>query len=62
MLEQDLPRLALGYGVALNFNPHFPINTRSLMRGVFAAPTLFLGKHRYFGQDRLDLIEDILRA
>ncbi|MEE4279524.1 MAG: 2-hydroxychromene-2-carboxylate isomerase [Halieaceae bacterium] len=40
MLEQDLPRFALRYGVALNFNPHFPINTLQLMRGVFAARDL----------------------
>mgnify|MGYP006290460681 CR=1 FL=1 len=37
MLEQDLPRFAERYGVPLNFNPHFPINTLNLMRGVFAA-------------------------
>lgn len=37
MLEEDLPRFARRYGVPLNFNPHFPINTLTLMRGVFAA-------------------------
>jgi 2-hydroxychromene-2-carboxylate isomerase len=37
MLEQDLPRFAARYGVPLNFSPHFPINTLTLMRGVFAA-------------------------
>jgi 2-hydroxychromene-2-carboxylate isomerase len=40
MLEQDLPRFARRYGVELNFNPHFPINTLNLMRGVFAARDL----------------------
>lgn len=37
MLEQDLPRFAARYGVPLNFSPYFPINTLTLMRGVFAA-------------------------
>ncbi len=40
MLEQDLPRFAKRYGVPLNFNPHFPINTLNLMRGVLAAQDL----------------------
>jgi len=30
---QDLPRFAARYGVELRHNPHFPINTLSLMRG-----------------------------
>ena len=37
MLERDLPRFARRYGVPLNFNPHFPINTLNLMRGALAA-------------------------
>ncbi|MFK7830092.1 MAG: 2-hydroxychromene-2-carboxylate isomerase [Congregibacter sp.] len=40
MLEEDLPRFASRYDVALNFNPHFPVNTLNLMRGVFAARQL----------------------
>jgi 2-hydroxychromene-2-carboxylate isomerase len=40
MLEHDLPRFARRYGVPLNFNPHFPINTLNLMRGVIAAQRL----------------------
>jgi 2-hydroxychromene-2-carboxylate isomerase len=134
MLEQDLPRFAQRYGVPLNFNPHFPINTLPLMRaaiaaqrlgcfehyvdlaydaiwqhqknmgdiatvqqvltdagldsgqllalsqdpevkaelasnteaavarGVFGTPTLFMDGAMYFGQDRLDFIEEALRA
>lgn len=134
MLEQDLPRFARRYRVALNFNPHFPINTLNLMRGaiaaqrlgcmeayvnlafdavwvqeknmgdpaivsqalteagldadglialsqdpdvkaelvaateaavargVFGAPTLFLDGAMYFGQDRLDFIEEAIKA
>lgn len=134
MLEQDLPRFARRYGVPLNFNPHFPINTLNLMRGaiaaerlgcmeayvnlafdavwvqgknmgdpaivsqalteagldadglialsqdpdvkaelvaateaavargVFGAPTLFLDGAMYFGQDRLDFIEEAIKA
>ena len=134
MLEQDLPRFAKRYGVPLNFNPHFPINTLNLMRGaiaadrmdcsdsyreavyravwvegknmgeaevassvlagdgldatallelsqdpevkaelisrtkaaaergLFGAPTLFIGDEMFFGQDRLDFIEEALQA
>jgi 2-hydroxychromene-2-carboxylate isomerase len=40
MLEHDLPRFARRYGVTLNFNPHFPINTLPLMRGALAAGAL----------------------
>lgn len=31
-------------------------------RGVFGAPTFFIGDAMYFGQDRLDWVEDALRA
>lgn len=134
MLEHDLPRFAKRYGVALNFNPHFPINTLNLMRatiaaerldciepyieaafdavwvdglnmgdpevvaaaltgkgfdvqalmalsqdpevkaelisrteeavarGAFGAPTLFMDGEMYFGQDRLDFVEEALQA
>mgnify|MGYP003381092570 CR=1 FL=1 len=133
MLEHDLPRFAKRYGVELNFNPHFPINTLVLMRaaiaaerlgcldeyvdavynatwiqekdmgnpevvgqvltaakldaakllehaqdpsvkaallvntesvvarGAFGAPTLFMDGAMYFGQDRLDFIEEALQ-
>ncbi len=37
MLEYDLPRFAARYSVELNFNPHFPINTLTLMRAAIAA-------------------------
>jgi 2-hydroxychromene-2-carboxylate isomerase len=40
MLESDLPRFSKRYGVPLNFNPHFPINTLNLMRGAIAAERL----------------------
>jgi len=134
MLTHDLPRFAQRYGVELNFNPHFPINTLNLMRGaiaagrlgcldayvsamydavwvdgknmgdaevveqvlkeknldsqallelsqdaevkaelitnteaavargVFGAPTFFMGDDMYFGQDRLDFVEQALQA
>lgn len=134
MLEHDLPRFARRYGVTLNVNPHFPINTLPLMRGalaaaalgcqdayvdavfdaiwlaganmgdpaviadvlqaagldaeallagaqdpavkaalvaateaavergVFGAPTFFLDGDMYFGQDRLDFVEEALRS
>lgn len=134
MLEHDLPRFAARYGVELKANPHFPINTLSLMRtalaaghlgclepyvsavfraiwvdseamgdtevaarklaaagldtaalgeksrdpaikqelieatqaalarGIFGAPTMFLGEDMFFGQDRLDFVEERLAA
>ncbi|MEM9253880.1 MAG: 2-hydroxychromene-2-carboxylate isomerase [Pseudomonadota bacterium] len=134
MLNHDLPRFVQRYGVVLNFNPHFPINTLNLMRGAiaaeqldcvqvyidavfdavwidgkdmgdanlvrqvlseadldaealieksqhpdvkaaliaateaavergaFGAPTMFLGDAMYFGQDRLDFVEEALSA
>lgn len=37
MLEHDLPRFAKRYSVPLKFNPHFPINTLTLMRAAIAA-------------------------
>lgn len=134
MLQHDLPRFAKRYGVPLNFNPHFPINTLPLMRGAlaaqrmdcfetyldtvydavwvdgknmgepeviaqvlaaagldagglmalsqdpgvkaelvsnteaavergaFGAPTMFIGDEMFFGQDRLDFVEERLQA
>ena len=130
----DLPRFARRYGVQMNLNPYFPINTLNLMRaaiaaermdcsklfvdavydavwiqeknmgdaavlaavltqhkldaqallelsqtpevkaqlianteaavarGVFGAPTLFMDNEMYFGQDRLDFVEEALRG
>ena len=40
MMSQDLPRFSQRYGVPLNPNPFFPINTLLLMRGAIAAQTL----------------------
>ena len=134
MVNQDFPRFAKRYGVAMQFNPHFPINTLNLMRaaiaaqqldcfdayagaifdamwqeqlnlgdialvakvlsesgldaqalidlsqeshikaalianteaavsrGVFGAPSMFVGEDMYFGQDRLDFIEAQLKT
>ena len=133
MMAHDLPRFARRYGVELNPNPYFPINTLNLMRaaiaaqrldcvqtfinamydavwvqeknmgdaevvaaamteqaldtaallslaqdpavkaelianteaavarGIFGAPTFFMDDEMYFGQDRLDFIEEALR-
>lgn len=130
----DLQRFARDYGVALNFNPYFPVNTLTLMRGatayletshfprylntiftamwvneqdlgqpevvasvlkeagfdaaevlrycadqgvkdrlkqltteavdrgVFGAPTMFVGDQMFFGQDRLQHVEKALQA
>lgn len=132
---KDLSRFAQRYGVPLKFNPHFPINTLTLMRavtgmqmrqpdrflafinclfsalwvearnlndpatvaavlnengfnpdevlvlsnedavkatlkentetavkrGVFGAPSMFIGNQLFFGQDRLDFVEQALR-
>jgi 2-hydroxychromene-2-carboxylate isomerase len=40
MMEHDLPRFAARYNVELNLNPHFPINTLTLMRAAIAAAHL----------------------
>jgi len=52
-MNDDLQRWARRYGVTLRFNPHFPINTLTMMRGATAmqmrSPEEF---HRY-----LDVIE-----
>ena len=133
MMAHDLPRFAHRYGVALNPNPYFPINTLNLMRaaiaaqrldcaqtfinamydavwvqeknmgdtevvvaaltahaldaqallalsqdpeikaelianteaavarGIFGTPTFFMEDQMYFGQDRLDFVEEALR-
>lgn len=37
MMMSDLPRFAKRYGVPMNMNPFFPINTLNLMRGAIAA-------------------------
>ncbi len=130
----DMQRFARRYGVTLNTNPHFPVNTLMAMRlataavdgdqrdtvlgalfeglwlqerdlsdiavlgrtlteagldpdhwaaraqdqavkdslkatteeaverGVFGAPTFFVGEEMFFGQDRLDFVEEALKA
>jgi 2-hydroxychromene-2-carboxylate isomerase len=134
-MNADIARWARRYGVPLVFNPHFPINTLTLMRGavglqmrqpdhfgryvaavfdamwvvprnlgdaqllaetlgaagfdavaftalvgdaavkaqlvasteeavsrgVFGAPTMFVGEQMFFGQDRLDFVREALR-
>lgn len=134
MMAHDLPRFARRYGVEMNANPFFPINTLNLMRsviaaqrldcagtfidtvydaiwvqaknmgdtavvaevlaaqgldaqslltlsqhpdvkaalianteaavarGIFGAPTFFMDGEMYFGQDRLDFVEEALQA
>ena len=135
-MGEDLPRFARRYGVPYQFNPHFPINTLTLMRGavglqmrdpqrfmpyvnavframwvepvnlgdptvlastlgaagfeadsfmplvgdaevkakliantesavargVFGAPTCFVGREMFFGQDRLDFVREAATA
>ena len=34
----------------------------AVARGAFGAPTFFVGEEMYFGQDRLDYVEDELAA
>jgi 2-hydroxychromene-2-carboxylate isomerase len=34
----------------------------AVARGVFGAPTLFIAGHMFFGQDRLDFVEELLRG
>jgi 2-hydroxychromene-2-carboxylate isomerase len=38
-MNNDLARFAARYGVVLNFNTHFPVNTLPLMRGAVAYQT-----------------------
>ena len=46
MGQFDLPRFSKLYGVPLNLNPHFPINTLTLMRGaVFAQQNIILERY-----------------
>jgi len=33
----------------------------AIKRGIFGAPTMFMGDEMYFGQDRMDFIEDALK-
>ena len=49
MMGHDLPRFAARYGVPINPNPHFPVNTLGLMRGAIAA-------------ERMGCLEDYLGA
>tara|TARA_Y100000052_G_C2955469_1_gene89795 strand:+ start:11071 stop:11670 length:600 start_codon:yes stop_codon:yes gene_type:complete len=35
---------------------------RAIARGMFGAPTFFVGDELYFGQDRMDFVEDALTA
>ncbi|MNO54964.1 2-hydroxychromene-2-carboxylate isomerase [compost metagenome] len=37
------------------------VTEEAVARGVFGAPTCFVGEQMFFGQDRLDFIEDALR-
>ncbi|WP_193098414.1 2-hydroxychromene-2-carboxylate isomerase [Burkholderia sp. Z1] len=34
----------------------------AVARGLFGAPTMFVGEHMFFGQDRLDFVRDALAA
>jgi 2-hydroxychromene-2-carboxylate isomerase len=109
-MGDDLVRFAQRYRVPFKFNPHFPINTLTLMRGavalqmrqpdrfmtyvdvvframwvepvnlgdpavlaktlgaaavtrgVFGAPTFFVGDQMHFGQDRLDFVHEAAGA
>jgi len=36
------------------------ITEEAVTRGVFGAPTLFVGEQMFFGQDRLDFVEELL--
>ena len=38
------------------------ITDEAVRRGVFGAPTMFVGEEMFFGQDRLEFVKDALRA
>lgn len=35
---------------------------QAVKRGIFGAPTFFVGERMFFGQDRLQYVEELLRA
>jgi 2-hydroxychromene-2-carboxylate isomerase len=37
------------------------VTEEAVGRGVFGAPTFFVGKEMFFGQDRLDFVEEEVR-
>ena len=57
-MGQDIARWALRWGVPFNFNPHFPINTLTLMRG---AAGLQLRQPEHFGR-YVDAVFDAMWA
>ena len=38
------------------------VTDQAVKRGVFGAPTMFVGAEMHFGQDRLDFVREALRA
>jgi 2-hydroxychromene-2-carboxylate isomerase len=46
-MHQDLQRWAARYGAAFRLNPHFPINTMTLMRGAVGMQMRGLDFHKY---------------
>ena len=50
---QDMARWARRYGVPLAMNPHFPINTLTLMRGAVGLQTASAGRLRALRRHRL---------
>lgn len=38
------------------------LTDEAVARGLFGVPTMFIGDEMYFGQDRLDFIEEVLIA
>ena len=38
------------------------VTERAVERGVFGAPTFFVGEEMFFGQDRMDFVEAALAA
>ena len=38
------------------------VTEHAIVRGVFGAPTFFVGEEMFFGQDRMDFVEEALVA
>ena len=38
------------------------VTTQAVERGVFGAPTFFVGEHMYWGQDRMDQLKAALKS
>ncbi|MAH73312.1 MAG: disulfide bond formation protein DsbA [Cellvibrionales bacterium TMED49] len=67
IVADELEKNGIDYNAIIQLAQSKPIKTKlidntqqSVDRGVFGAPTFFIGEEMYFGQDRLQMIETLL--